>query len=95
MLVIVLVAAPASSAVPALWIVFEGFSPGPKDGEMVPGGSVRRAEFNLTSYRRIEGFPISFLRGRRAMRLESSKKWGVSLSTSRVDSQEISGAYAS
>ena len=70
--------------VPAPWVVFEGFSPGPKDGEIVPGGiGTTHREFNLTSWRGVEGFPISFLRGRRAMRLESSKKWEVSLSTSR------------
>jgi len=44
---------------------------------------VRCIEFSLTSQRGVEGFPTSFLRGRRAMRLESSKKWEVSLSTSR------------
>ena len=78
MLIIVLVAVPACSVVPAPWVVFEGFSPRLKYGEIV-----RRVEINLTSQRGIEGFPISFLRGRRAIRLESSKKWEVSLSTSR------------
>ena len=38
MLVIVLAATPAYSVVPAPWVVFEGFSPRPNDGEMVPGG---------------------------------------------------------
>ena len=50
MLVIVLVAVPACSVVPAPWVVFEGFSPGPKDGEIVPGGiGATHREFNLTS----------------------------------------------